>query len=238
MRYGLVHFLDRKPDVQVIGEAAGCADGCAMIEALRPELVVFDTSLAAVDGADVLRRFRERFPALRALVYTDGAAPETVAAAMEANIQGFVLKSSPAEHLSAAVTAIAQGKSYLDPAIADIVLNQGGERSKPAGTLPLTSRQAAILGMIGGGMANKEIARRLEISERTVKFHVSHILDRLKVTNRLQAVRVAWEHASTAGPGAPSNGVSVNKRVDLKVVPNHNPMSDPLMHAGVRSRAS
>jgi DNA-binding NarL/FixJ family response regulator len=206
MRHGLAALLSLQPDVQVIAETSDCTDACAAIKTLQPDLVVFDLSLADAQGAEILHRFREHFARVRALVYTDDSRHDTVTAALDVNVDGYVLKASPAERLFDAVSAIAAGRCYLDPAITDIAVDYARARSGDRSTPVLTPRQDAILRMIGTGMANKEIAKALQISERTVKFHVSHILDRLKVRSRLQAAHAARGFPAAATSGVPPSG--------------------------------
>jgi DNA-binding NarL/FixJ family response regulator len=203
MRHGLADLISQQPHARVIAEASGCTDACAIISTLQPDLVLFDLSLGDAEGTEILHRFREHFAGLRALVYTDDSRKETVAAALDADVHGYVLKASPSERLFEALRVIAAGKTYLDPAVTDIALDYAGGRPDGQSKAALTSRQAAILRMIGSGMANKEIARQLEISERTVKFHVSHIFHRLNVNSRLQAVRVAGGFTTAATSGLP-----------------------------------
>lgn len=202
MRQGLVHFLSQMPDVRVIGEACDCRDGYDIISTLQPDLVVFDTSLADVRGVEILRHFRAHFPDIRALVYTTCSSPDELTSVMYTNVQGVVLTTSSVQCLFEAVQTIAMGKYYLDPALADMIHTRQVGRVGPEGTpASLTPRQAAILDLICSGMANKEIANRLDISERTVKFHVGCIFNRLNVRSRLEAVRAAWHKPLTTSPG-------------------------------------
>lgn len=175
----------------IVGEAARCADACPLIARLRPDLVVFDLELEDASGADVIERFRQRFPNLLAVIYTERREPEFIADALTSHIQGYVLKSSPTERLAEAVRHVAEGRSYLDPSITATVLAQVSRQPQEPSRPLLSQREISILTGLAAGKRNKEIADELHITERTVKFHVSAILRRLDASNRTQAVRIA-----------------------------------------------
>jgi DNA-binding NarL/FixJ family response regulator len=191
LRLGLKELLKSSANILIVGEASRCSDGCRAISALRPDLVVFDLDLEDACGAQVIERFRERFPELRAVIYTSRQEPEFVAEAVACHIQGFVLKTSPMHRLGEAIQFVAGGLSYLDPTITETVLSQLSRRSREENRPGLSDREIAILRLLAAGKRNKEIAEALHITERTVKFHVSAILRRLEARNRTQAVRIA-----------------------------------------------
>jgi DNA-binding NarL/FixJ family response regulator len=162
------------------------------VSRLRPDLVVFDLELEDACGGDVIRRFRERFPALLAVIYTARQEPEIIAEALACGIQGYVLKTSPNERMREAVEHVAAGRAYLDPAITATVLAQVTRKSAIEEERPsLSEKELAVLVLLASGRRNKQIADDLHITERTVKFHVSAILRRLHVSNRTEAVQLA-----------------------------------------------
>ncbi len=194
VRLGLIHFFSTLPDLEVVGEGRRCSDSCPLITRLRPEIVVFDLELEDASGAEVISRFRTHFPDLLGIIYTARGEPEIVNDALAGNIQGYVMKASPPERLAEAIHHVANGRAYLDPSITPTVL--AGLWNLPAATASVpafTRRQIAILDLLATGQRNKDIAKTLTITERTVKFHVSSILRRLEATNRTHAVRIAQE---------------------------------------------
>jgi DNA-binding NarL/FixJ family response regulator len=192
LRFALNEILKNASDLQIVGEASRCADACPVISRQRPDLVLFDLELEDGYGADVIRRFRKRFPSLRAVIYTAVRDPQIVAEALACGIQGYVLKTSPNECLLDAVEHVAAGRAFLDPDITATVLAQVSHTSgaTPVPTT-LSQREHAVLVLLAAGKRNKEIASLLEITERTVKFHVSAILRHLKAQNRTEAVQIA-----------------------------------------------
>lgn len=194
LRVGLREILCSTTDVVVIGEASRCSEGCPLIARLQPDLVVFDLELDDACGGTVIKRFRERFPSLRAVIYTARRDAEFVAEALSHNIQGYVLKSSPNTRLVDAVEHAASGRGFLDPEITATVLTQAASvPPQRAGVTEqvLTAREMTILRLLAEGKRNKQIASQLGITERTVKYHVSGILSRLEAKNRTQAAKIA-----------------------------------------------
>jgi len=195
LRQGLVSFVSQLPTVEIVGEGSRCSDACEVIRATQPDLVIFDFWLTDGHGVDILRSFREHYEQLKALAYTDDCRPETITAAVASNIQGYVLSTSPPNRLRDALTTISAGRHYMDPVAIDALMN-----CKPSqaltGRAELTPRELEILSLLREGKGNKEIARRLNVSERTVKFHVSNILRRLDARSRLHAVHLSSEQAA------------------------------------------
>jgi DNA-binding NarL/FixJ family response regulator len=191
LRLGLKELLRASVDLLIVGEASRCSDGCNSISASHPDIVVFDVELEDASGAEVIRHFRERFPDVRAIIYTDRQEPEFVTEATTCQIQGFVLKKSPMHRLGDAIQFVASGMSYLDPAITAVVLAQLSTSPPEEKQSGLSVKELSVLRLVAAGKSNKEIAKALCITERTVKFYVSSILRRLEARNRTHAVRIA-----------------------------------------------
>jgi DNA-binding NarL/FixJ family response regulator len=183
VRRGLLAFLESEPDLDVVGEAD---DGGRALDVLarldsegrRPDVVVMDLQMQPVDGIESTRRIRARFEGVEVVALTSFAKSELVKAALEAGASGYVLKDSDADDVAAAIRAAHRGGLRLDPAVARRVMSPVAE---------LTSREIEVLRLVGAGIANKEIARELRISERTARTHVSHILRKLDLSSRTQA---------------------------------------------------
>ncbi|HEY9315039.1 response regulator transcription factor [Williamsia sp.] len=198
VRSGLRRILRRKDGFEVIGE---CSDGDEVVDAvagLRPDVVVMDLRMKRVSGMAATRQLAVTVDPPPVLVLTTFRDEELLSEALRAGAAGFVLKDSPAEELIRAVRIVAEGEAVLDPAITARVLDT--YRSSPgpaAGDISLdrlTSRESAVLGLIGRGLSNDEIAAELVISVVTVKSHVGNIFHKLGVRDRAAAVVYAFDH--------------------------------------------
>jgi DNA-binding NarL/FixJ family response regulator len=191
VRRGLRAFLDSEPDLEVVGAAEGGTQALDLLEELesrrrRPHVVVMDLQMQPVDGIESTRRIRARYDDVEVVVLTSFADDELVRAALDAGASGYLLKDADADELAVAVRAAARGELQLDPAVARGLLSSLGAVSHDA-RADLTARELEVLRLVGAGRANKEIAARLEISERTARTHVSNILGKLGVASRTQA---------------------------------------------------
>jgi DNA-binding NarL/FixJ family response regulator len=206
IRTGLRGILRARFGFEVVGELA---DGAGVVEAagrLSPDVVVMDVRMPGVDGVEATRRLAAVADAPPVLVLTTFEDEETLAGALRAGAAGFLLKGVPAEDLQRAVRAVAVGHSWLDPAVTARVLS--AYREGPVPTLPharvelLTPREREVLALIGEGLSNLEIARRLTLGEGTVKTHVGHIFTKLDLRDRAAAVVFAFDHG-VVQPGRP-----------------------------------
>jgi DNA-binding NarL/FixJ family response regulator len=191
VRRGLRAFLDSEPDLEVVGAAEGGTQALDLLEGLdsqrrRPRVVVMDLQMRPVDGVESTRRIRARYDDVEVVVLTSFADDELVRAALEAGASGYLLKDADADEVAVAVRTAARGELQLDPAVARGLLSSLGAVSHDA-KADLTARELEVLRLVGAGRANKEIAARLDISERTARTHVSNILGKLGVASRTQA---------------------------------------------------
>lgn len=193
VRFGLSMLLGSQPDFDVVGEAGSCAAACDAITRLRPDLVILDIELEDARGTEALARLRKVHPKVPAVVFTARDSDWCVVDAIRTGLQGYVTKGTPLVGLCEAVRAVARGGYYLDPRVASLVMGQVArhdDRRRP-GRRYLTEREKAVLRLLAEGHRNKEIARALDISERTVKYHVAGLLTKLGASNRTQALKAA-----------------------------------------------
>ncbi|MGY1707304.1 response regulator [Geodermatophilus sp. SYSU D00697] len=185
VRRGLTHLLATTDDMECVGEAADGDQAVEMVAEHRPDVVLLDLSMPGSDGVSVIRRLRAAGDPTRVLVLTSFSDAGLVLDAVSAGADGYLLKQSRAEQILDGVRTVATGGAPVDPAVASSLLRDVRDRGAPG--VPLTDREAEVLELIRLGYPNRLIARRLAISERTVKVHVTHILQRIGVTDRTQA---------------------------------------------------
>jgi DNA-binding NarL/FixJ family response regulator len=199
VRVGLRMVLSAEPDIEVVGEAADGEEAERAALATEPDVVLMDVRMPRVDGIEGARRVMAARPEARVVVLTTFGEDEYVAAALRAGVSGFLLKVSPPEQLVSAVRTVAAGGGLLDPSVTLRVIETFA-RAEPVGrterstTLDtLTERERDVLGLIARGMSNAEIAADLYLGEATVKTHVSNVLLKLGLRDRVQAVVAAYE---------------------------------------------
>lgn len=189
VREGLVALLEDEPDFQVAGSAGSAEDAIELAARLQPAVVMVDLELPGMDGVAAIPHLLDASPTTGILVFSAYDTDERVFGAIRAGAKGYLLKGASGDEIVAAVHAIHAGESYLEPRIAAKLVAEVSAPHRFAGLL--TERQRAVLRLIAAGLSNKQIARSLAISERTVKFHVTSILSKLQAENRAQAVATA-----------------------------------------------
>lgn len=199
VRTGFRMILDAEEDLRVVGQAADGARAITEARRLRPDVVLMDIRMPEVDGVEATRRIvQDSANPPRVLVLTTFDLDEYVIAAIRAGASGFLLKDVPAEELVRAIRVIADGDALIAPSVTRTLLERfvavvpPEERSTPQ-LDELTDREKEVLGLLAKGLTNTEIALRLSVSETTVKTHVSHVLTKLGLRDRVQAVVLAYE---------------------------------------------
>ena len=198
VRVGLRMVLSAEPDLEVVGEASDGAEAVDVVAATAPDVVLMDVRMPRVDGLEGARRVLARSPATKVVVLTTFDEDEHVAEALRAGVSGFLLKVAPPEQLVAAVRTVAAGGGLLDPAVTLRVIGAFAASPAPdpgrAAVLDaLTERERDVLRLVARGLSNAEIAAELYLGEATVKTHVSRVLMKLGLRDRVQAVAVAYE---------------------------------------------
>lgn len=190
VRDGLAAILGTQPDFVIAGEASSGEEALELFRRLRPDVALLDLEMPGMDGITVLRRLREESLPVRVVVFTAFDTDERILGALRAGAKGYLLKGAPRTELFNAVRVVHQGGSLLQPVVASRLLEQ---LSGPGRVEELTPRERTVLALLAQGRQNKEIARELSITERTVKFHLSAIYGKLGAGNRTEAVAIALQ---------------------------------------------
>ena len=198
IRTGLRMVLAAEPDIEVVGEAGDGASGVRVVTGLAPDVVLLDVRMPGMDGLEAARRIVDAGLPTRVVVLTTFDEDEYVAAALRAGVSGFLLKVAPPEDLVAAVRTVAAGQGLLDPAVTLRVIRSfaaapAADPGRAAELAQLTERETDVLALVAAGLSNAEIAARLYLGEATVKTHVSRVLFKLGLRDRVQAVAFAYE---------------------------------------------
>jgi DNA-binding NarL/FixJ family response regulator len=206
VRGGLRMILDAQPDLRVVGEACDGRDALAQCVELSPDLVLMDIRMPGLDGLEATRRLLARSdPAPKVTVLTTFDSDEYVYEAIRAGASGFLLKSAPPAQLVQGVRAVMAGDALLAPEVTRRLLDRFIQRPPPTLETPtelaeLTQRELEVLRLIADGRSNAEIAGALFLTEATVKTHVNHILTKLRLRDRVQAVALAYRSGLMDAP--------------------------------------
>jgi len=199
VRAGFRMILDAEEDIEVAGEAADGVDAVAQAQRLQPDVILMDVRMPQMDGIEATRRLLAADGHLKVVMLTTFDMDEYVYDALCAGASGFLLKDVPPEQLVAGIRSVAQGDALLAPSVTRRVIEEFVRRPPSSvQTLPpefdeLTAREVEVLGLVAKGLSNAEIAKELFVSETTVKTHVAHMLTKLGVRDRVQAVVLAYE---------------------------------------------
>jgi two-component system, NarL family, response regulator len=184
LRTGVANIISQEPDLHVVAEAANGLEALAAFERYHPDVTLLDLRMPEMEGVEVVRQMRLRDPQARVIVLTTYDTDDDIQRALKAGAKAYILKDISADALVACIHDVLAGKTYLAPAAA-ARLAEGMTR------VQLTPRELATLRLMADGQSNKEIASALGISERTVKTHLGHLFEKLGVTSRTEAVKVA-----------------------------------------------
>jgi DNA-binding NarL/FixJ family response regulator len=193
VRAGLVTLLDSADDMEIVGEAANGEQGVAVAGETRPDVVLMDLSMPVLDGVEATRRLLLAQPEARVVALTSFSDRQRVSEVLEAGATGYLLKDCAPDELLAAVRAAAAGHTPLDPRVAGALLPS--RTASPAASL--SGRELEVLRLAADGLANKQIARRLGISESTVKVHLGNVFKRIGVADRTSAAIWARDNLPT-----------------------------------------
>jgi DNA-binding NarL/FixJ family response regulator len=203
VREGLAMLLGLLPDIEVVGTAANGEEALALADELQPDVILMDLRMPRMDGVEATRRLRASHPDIKVVVLTTYADDRSVIDALRAGALGYLTKDAGADEIRQALQRVASGQASLDPAVQmhliEAIATTNATSDTPASPvteLPdgLTPREAEVLGLIGAGLSNTEIAAQLFVSEATVKSHVNHLLPKIGARDRAQAVGYAYRH--------------------------------------------
>jgi two-component system NarL family response regulator len=184
LRTGVANIINQEPTLEVVAEAANGLEAIDAFVRHRPDVTLMDLRMPGLEGVEAVRRIRAIDAQARVVVLTTYDADEDIARALQAGAKAYILKDIAADALVDCIYDVLAGKTYLAPAAA-------AKLAERVTQVQLTPRELAVLRLLADGQANKEIATTLDISERTVKSHLGHLFEKLGVTSRTEAVRVA-----------------------------------------------
>ncbi len=191
VRRGLATFLTVKPDLELVGEARDGQEALELCEAVQPDVILMDLVMPEMDGAEATRVIRERWPGIQILALTSFQEKELIRDALQAGAIGYLLKNITIDELATAIRSANAGQSTLAPEAVQALLQPSMPEPAPDFDHGLTNREMEVLELLVEGLNNREIAERLFVTRATAKAHVSHILDKLAVSNRAEAVALA-----------------------------------------------
>ena len=197
VRDGLAMMLKLETDMEVVSTAEDGAMALDMVTRYKPDLVLMDLKMPVMNGVEATRQIKKHFPEVKVLVLTTYSDDEWVFDAIRAGASGYLLKDTAREELIKAIRGTINGKTYVDPSIAGKVLEKVTSTQTQTATHitgKLTDRELEVLKLIASGLSNADIAKRLFLSEGTVRNHVSAILAKLEVSDRTQAALIAIQH--------------------------------------------
>jgi DNA-binding NarL/FixJ family response regulator len=197
MRVGFRMVLGAQEDMEVVGEAGNGKEAVELVERLRPDVVLMDVRMPVLDGVEATKLITEAGTS-KVLVMTTFDLDEYALSALRSGASGFLLKDTPPDHLVSALRSVASGDAVVSPSVTrrllDRFLGSAGGQLRDAAVLDvLTDREREVLVLIAQGLSNTEIARKLFLSEATVKTHVGRVLSKLDLRDRVQAVVLAYE---------------------------------------------
>ncbi len=184
VREGLTTMINRRSDMRVVAEAANGLEAVEKFLVHSPDIALVELRLPMMDGVEVVMSICEKLPAARLVIFTTCRGEEDIYRAVKAGAFGYLLKETPLNEVVECIRAVARGNRWIPPGVAAMLGKRVADRA-------LTARELEVIRALTSGKCNKEIGTLLDISEATVKVHVTHILEKLKVTGRTEAINVA-----------------------------------------------
>ncbi|MEI6044196.1 MAG: response regulator transcription factor [Chloroflexota bacterium] len=198
VRQGLITFLELQDEIEVVGEACNGREAMQKVKELKPDVVLMDLVMPVMDGLTAIKEIKQLWPETEVIALTSFADDEKVFTALRSGATGYLLKDVQPNDLVKAVLAAERGEVQLHPEVAKKLMHEVIAPPKAADNLEeLTEREREVLGLLGRGMSNKEIAREISVSEKTVKAHVSSILNKLGLPGRTHAALYAVKRGLT-----------------------------------------
>ncbi|MGB3714319.1 MAG: response regulator transcription factor [Candidatus Promineifilaceae bacterium] len=191
VRRGLATFLLAKPDLELVGEAADGLEALKVCAEVEPDVILMDLLMPGMDGAETTRAIRQRWPETQVIALTSFQEKQLIRDALEAGAIGYLLKNVTVEELAAAIRSAYAGQSALAPEAIQVLLQDEVSDAEELPDYRLTNREMEVLVLLVEGLNNRQIAERLFVSRSTAKAHVSHILEKLEVSNRAEAITLA-----------------------------------------------
>jgi DNA-binding NarL/FixJ family response regulator len=191
VRYALETVIDAEDDMDVVAQACDGAEAVERVTELEPDLLLLDLHMPEMDGVEVCQAVRVDVPDTKVLILTSFDDDDEVFGALSAGAHGYIMKDVAPRSLLETIRGVAEGRTVLDAAVAQRILEGREEKGSSGGAEGLSPRELEVLGLMAEGLTNREIAEKLWISEATVKTHVSHILAKLGQSDRTKAVLVA-----------------------------------------------
>ena len=184
LRTGVANIINQEADLRVVAEAGNGVEALEAYDRVKPDVTLLDLRMPVMEGVEVVHRLRERDPRARVIVLTTYDTDEEISRALKAGAKAYVLKDISADDLVACIRDVLAGKTYLAPAAA-------AKLAEEVTRVQLTPRELSTLRLMADGKSNKEIANELGISDRTVKTHLGHLFEKLAVTSRTEAIKIA-----------------------------------------------
>jgi DNA-binding NarL/FixJ family response regulator len=192
VRRGLAAFLDIQTDLELVGEAKNGKAALHLCQHLQPDVVLMDLIMPEMDGVDAIQAIRQKWPHIQMIALTSFQEQELVQEALRAGAISYLLKNVSVHDLAAAIRAAYQGRSTIAPEATQALIQTAWQEPEPE--YALTAREQEVLQLVVDGLNNPEIADKLGVSRATARTHVSHILAKLGVTNRAEAITTAFRH--------------------------------------------